>query len=69
MSKQFFFRCTSNPNAPLLTVGTPWEAKDMRDHPDYEEVELNEVGEVLRVVERVDDLAGTIPFNGSRGRK
>lgn len=69
MSKQFFFRCTSNPNAPLSTMNTTWEAKEMRDHPDYEEVELNEVGEVVRVVERADDLEGTIPFNGSRGRK
>lgn len=64
MSKPFYFRCTSNPNAPILKVLTPWEAKEMREHPDYEE--LNELGEV---VEREDELAGTIPFAGSKGRK
>lgn len=64
MSKLFYFRCTANRNAPVMTVNTAWEAKEMRDHPDYEEI--NEVGEV---VEREDELAGTIPFNGAGGRK
>ena len=64
MAKQFHFRCTANRSAPILTVNTPWEAKDMRSHPDYEE--LNELGEVI---EQVDEMEGTIPFHGSKGRK
>jgi hypothetical protein len=64
MSKQYHFRCKSNPTAPLLTLSTAWEAKDMRNHPDYEQVD--ECGEVV-VVE--DEIEGTIPFMGSTGRK
>jgi hypothetical protein len=64
MSKEYFFRCKSNPTAPLLKINTAWEAKDMRHHPDYEQVD--EFGEVV-VVE--DEIEGTIPFMGSTGRR
>ena len=60
----FYFRCKTNPSAPLLTVSTNWEAKEMKNHPDYEQVD--ECGEVI---ESVDELEGTIPFMGSTGRK
>lgn len=64
MSKKFYFRCTSNPSAPPLVINTPWEAKEMRTHPDYEQID--ETGEV---VVQEDELEGTIPFNGNTGRK
>ena len=64
MSKEFYFRCTTNPSAPPLTLGTSWEAKEMRGHPDYEEIDA--MGEVI-VTE--DEIEGTIPFQGSKGRK
>lgn len=64
MSKQYHFRCTSNPTAPLLTLGTAWEAKEMQSHPDYEQVD--ECGEVIG---NEDAIEGTIPFQGSKGRK
>lgn len=64
MSKEYHFRCKSNPNASLLTINTAWEAKEMRNHPDYEQVD--EFGEVIV---QEDELEGTIPFMGSQGRK
>jgi hypothetical protein len=63
MSVMFFYRCKSNLNAPLLKL-TAWEAREMANHPDYERVD--EFGEV---VETTDDMEGTIPFHGSKGRK
>lgn len=63
MSKMHFFRCKSNPNGPLLPL-TAGEAREMENHPDYERVD--EFGEVI---ETTDDLEGTIPFQGSAGRK
>jgi hypothetical protein len=63
MSKQYHYRCKSNPRAPILTL-MAWEAKDMKNHPDYERVD--QYGELI--VEE-DELEGTIPFMGAQGRK
>lgn len=63
MSK-FYFRCTSNPGAPILELNTAWEAKEMQGHPDYEQID--EMGEVIK---NEDAIEGTIPFQGSQGRK
>lgn len=60
----YYFRCKSNPDGPLLTISTAWEAKEMRNHPDYEQVDHN--GEVIEVE---DEIEGTIPFQGAQGRK
>lgn len=64
MSQKFYFRCKSNPNAQLLEIGTAWEAKEMKNHPDYERV-----GPDGEVIVEEDELEGTIPFQGSTGRK
>jgi hypothetical protein len=62
--KLFYFRCkTGGKHAPLLKL-TAGEAREMENHPDYERVD--EFGEV---VETTDDMEGTIPFQGSGGRK
>lgn len=64
MAKTVYFRCkTGGKHAPLLAL-TPAEAREMENHPDYERVD--EFGEVI---ESYDDLDGTIPFQGSGGRK
>lgn len=63
MANTFFFRCKSNPRAPILKL-TAWEAREMQNHPDYERVD--EFGEV---VVSFDDTEGTIPFQGATGRK
>jgi hypothetical protein len=64
MSKTYYFRCKSNPSAKPLEISTGWEAKEMRNHPDYEQID--EMGEVIV---QEDDMEGTIPFQGSAGRK
>lgn len=35
----FYFRCRSNPNAPLFVTTELWEAQDMAKHPEYERVD------------------------------
>lgn len=60
----YFYRCKSNPGAPPLKLDTAWEHREMKNHPDYEQID--ETGEVI-VLE--DELEGTIPFQGSQGRK
>jgi len=47
----FYFRCRTNPGAPLLVLETEWEAKEMKKHPDYDQVD--EDG--LPVVPAADD--------------
>lgn len=64
MGKQFYFRCTTNPSAKPLILDNAWEAKEMQGHPDYEQID--ETGEVIA---NEDSLEGTIPFQGSKGRK
>ena len=34
-----YYRCRSNPTAPLLVLDTEWEAKEMRGHREYDEVD------------------------------
>jgi hypothetical protein len=58
-----YFRCKTNPNGPLLKL-TLSEAREMENHPDYEQVD--EFGEI---VETEDAMEGTIPFQGSGGRR
>lgn len=38
-AKRWYFQCSSNLNAPPMAVDSIWEAKDMRTHPDYFEVD------------------------------
>jgi hypothetical protein len=37
--KKFYFKCVSNPRAPLLVLDTYWEAKEMRSNPEYVRVD------------------------------
>lgn len=63
---KFYFRCRTNPTAPLLVLNTEWEAREMRTNPDYDRVD--EDG--LPVVD--EDTAaeqGAILFQGSRREK
>jgi hypothetical protein len=55
---EFFFRCKSNPTAPLLVLTTFWEAKEMRNHPDYERID--EFGELVK--DEQDEAPGQIPL-------
>ena len=51
MSDKFFFKCTSNKNAPILVLDTFWEAEEMKRHPDY--VRVDQYGDVI-----IDESAG-----------
>lgn len=43
---KYFFRCRSNPKAPLFVTDERWEAEEMAKHSDYERV--NEAGQLLQ---------------------
>jgi hypothetical protein len=60
----YYFRCKTNPTGPILVLPSFKEAREMLNHPDYERID--ESGEVIEVE---DELEGTIPFQGSLGRK
>jgi hypothetical protein len=34
-----YFRCNTNPAAPLLVLDAEWEFAEQRRHPDYDEVD------------------------------
>ena len=36
---KYYFRCRTNPTAPLLVLTTDWEAREMRTNPDYDRVD------------------------------
>ena len=36
---QFYFRCRSNPKGPLVVLNSKWEADEMKNHPDYDQVD------------------------------
>ena len=42
---KYYFRCNTNPSAPLLVLDTEWEAKEMRTNVDYDAVD--ETGEPI----------------------
>ena len=58
-STKFYFRCKTNPNAPILTLETFWEAQEMINHPDYERID--ETGEVI--VDEKESAENQIPFH------
>jgi hypothetical protein len=62
MAEYHYFRCKTNPRAPLLKL-MPWEAREMKTHPDYDRVD--EFGEVIAIE---DEMDGTIPLH-AQGRK
>jgi len=39
MSQKYFYRCRSNPTAPVLVLDTEWEAKEMRTNLEYDQVD------------------------------
>ena len=36
---QRYFRCKSNPSAPLLVLNADWESDEMRTNTEYDEVD------------------------------
>ena len=54
-----YYRCKSNPTAPLLVLETEWEVKEMRGHREYDEVDEDGLPVV---VEDATDEKNFIPF-------
>jgi hypothetical protein len=55
-----FFKCTTNKGAPILSL-EPWEAEEMRTHPDY--IEVDEHGDF--VPDPKADYPNRIPLQGN----
>src|SRR3989304_4817143 len=66
MSKKFYFQCTSNPQGPLLVLDNYWEAKDMKLHPDY--VEVDEDGLPVINTDESDAPARIASCSGTKAR-
>jgi hypothetical protein len=62
MSDKFYFRCTTNPTAPLLVLDSAWEAEEMKSHPDYERVTVE--GDVIP--DPMNSVPLRIPFSAPR---
>jgi hypothetical protein len=63
--KKFYFRCTTNPDGPILVLDTVYEMLEMRSHPDYERID--EFGEVI--VSEEDTAEHSLPFMPAGARK
>ena len=58
-SSKFYFRCKSNPDAAPLVLESFWEAREMKDHPDYERIDA--MGEVIP--DEADSAENQIPMH------
>lgn len=57
----YYFRCRSNPKAPLLQLHEEWEAKEMRLNLEYDAVDEDGLPVVLED-EPVAEEQNYIPF-------
>ena len=57
----YYFRCRSNPSAPLLVLDAEWEAKEMRTNLEYDAVDQDGLPIVLED-EPVPEDKDSIPF-------
>ena len=61
----YYFRCRTNPTAPLLVLNTEWEAREMRTNPDYDRVDADG----LPIVDEDEPVEQGIPFHaGARSK-
>ena len=56
-----YYRCRSNPSAPLLVLDSEWEAKEMRQNLEYDHVDEDGLP-VVDEVEAASEETGFIPF-------
>ena len=68
MSEAYYFRCRTNPTAPLLVLQTEWEAKEMKTNPDYDRVDEDGLPVVVEEDAQPEEQT-TIPFSTGKGRK
>lgn len=60
-----YFRCRSNPSAPLLVLDSEWEAKEMRLNLEYDHVDEDGLP-VVDEEEVVAEEKDYIPFSGGK---
>lgn len=60
--ESFYFRCRSNPAAPLLVLNTDWEAREMRTNTEYDPVDADGLPIVI-VDEPAAEADLSIPFH------
>ena len=56
-----YYRCRSNPSAPLLVLDSEWEAKEMRQNLEYDHVDEDGLP-VVDAEEPVAEEKDFIPF-------
>ena len=56
-----YYRCRSNPSAPLLVLDSEWEAREMRQNLEYDHVDEDGLP-VVDEVEAASEETGFIPF-------
>ena len=57
----YYFRCRSNPSAPLLVLDAEWEAKEMRTNLEYDPVDEDGLPIVLEDEPALEEK-DSIPF-------
>lgn len=62
--EKYYFRCRSNPDAPLLTLMTDWEAREMRINTEYDPVDVDG----LPIVIEDEPAEQTIPLTAPQKR-
>ena len=63
----YYFRCRSNPSAPLLVLDAEWEAKEMRLNLEYDAVDEDGLPIVTEEDPTPEEQA-SIPFLMGRAR-
>ena len=63
---QRYFRCKSNPNAPLLVLNADWEANEMRTNLEYDEVDEDGLPVVVKEQPQEEQ---SIPFKAEYTKK
>lgn len=66
--ESFYFRCRTNPTAPLLKLDMEWEAREMRTHPDYDPVDADGLPVVIED-EPAAEADVSIPFHSGKRTK
>ena len=59
-----YYRCRSNPSAPLLVLDSEWEAKEMRQNLEYDHVDEDGLP-VVDAEEAAPEEKNFLPFTAN----
>ena len=68
MSESYYFRCRTNPTAPLLILDTEWEAREMKANLEYDRVDEDGLPVVVEEDAQPEEQQ-CIPFSSGKARK